>query len=61
MRHGRLGAPTKARPDRGKGVAPFDPRNTWHVLFVTLLTMVVLGWFVWIWANWPNSVIFVMP
>jgi hypothetical protein len=38
-------------------LGPFDPRNPWHVLFVTLLTLLVLGWFIWVWAQWPASVI----
>ena len=33
---------------------PFDPQDPWHVLFVTLLTTFVLGWFVWILAGRPR-------
>jgi hypothetical protein len=40
---------------------PFDPRNPWHVLFVTLLTLLVLGWFIWVLAQWPESVTFISP
>ncbi len=45
---------------RGSRFGPFDPRNTWHVLLVTLLTMFVLAWFVWVLAGWPNSVVFTL-
>jgi hypothetical protein len=37
---------------------PFDPRNPWHVLFVTLLILVLLCCLVWIWAAWQGSVVF---
>lgn len=43
---------------KGERMGPFDPRRPSHVLLVTLLTMFVLGWFIWVWANWPDSVIF---
>jgi hypothetical protein len=43
---------------RASRFGPFDPRNPWHVQLVTLLTMLVLGWFVWLLAGWPQSVIF---
>ena len=34
---------------------PLDPR--W-VLFVTVVTLAVLAWFIWVLVNWPNSVVF---
>jgi len=27
-------------------------------LFAIILTLLVLGWFIWVWANWPDSVAF---
>ncbi len=45
---------------RDSRFGPFDPRNPWHVLFVTLLTLLILGWFVWVLAAWPRSVVFSM-
>jgi hypothetical protein len=46
---------------RGSSFGPFDPRNPWHALFAILLTMFVLGWFIWILAGWPQSVVFTTP
>jgi hypothetical protein len=46
---------------RNAGVGRFDPRNPWHVLFVALLTLLVLGWFIWVWAQWPESLMFGRP
>jgi hypothetical protein len=37
----------------------FDPRNPWQTLLITLLTLIVLAWFVWVLAMWPESVVFV--
>jgi hypothetical protein len=35
-----------------------DPRNPKHSLFPIILTLLVLGWFIWVLANWPHSVVF---
>jgi hypothetical protein len=35
-----------------------DPRNPRRTLFPIILTMLVLGWFLWVLANWPDSVVF---
>lgn len=40
-----------------KGPFP-DPRDPRFVLFAVLLTMLVLGWFIWVLANWPDSIVF---
>jgi hypothetical protein len=42
----------------GGRFGPFDPRNPWHVLFVTLLVLLLLGCIMWIWAAWQGSAVF---
>ena len=40
------------------GLAKNDPGDPKGSLLVIILTLVVLGWFIWVLANWPDSVIF---
>jgi hypothetical protein len=35
-----------------------DPRNPRRALFGIVLTLIILGWFIWVLANWPASVVF---
>ena len=41
------------------GLPRADPRDPRRALSAIILTMMVLGWFIWVLANWPDSVIFV--
>jgi hypothetical protein len=34
-----------------------DPRDPRRALFGIILCLLVLGWFVWVLANWPDSVV----
>lgn len=35
-----------------------DPRNPRRALFGIVLTLLIVGWFIWVLANWPDSVVF---
>jgi hypothetical protein len=35
-----------------------DPRNPRRALLGIILTRLALGWFIWVWAHWPESVVF---
>ena len=35
-----------------------DPRDPRRSLFGVILTLLVLGWFIWVLVNWPHSVVF---
>jgi hypothetical protein len=39
---------------------PFDPRNPTKSLLTIVLVMLFLGWFIWILANWPASIGFIL-
>jgi hypothetical protein len=36
-------------------LTPHDPRNPRKALLAIVLTLLILGWFVWILAAWPRS------
>ena len=43
---------------RKVGLPREDPRDPNRSLLAIILTLLVLGWFIWVLANWPDSIVF---
>lgn len=42
----------------GRPQLPTDPRDPVRSLLAVVLILLVLGWFIWVLVNWPDSVVF---